>query len=258
MMLGPTGPSIIARLVRIAGCAAFCVEGLALLHYDATAGLDTVGTGGFSAAEEFSGLAVLAAAFATPFIVRARWPRADRAKTWGITGGAALLALVLIPLQTSSIAFLALTLAATSRRSPVRPITLVVGLIGGLASFLALYQLLNLGGFLMLILMTAIVPTVCVMIAGAASAWLLTGTDGAADLRAARVGQGMYAGLAAGAVFGVAFTLVSQGDYFSSPLVICLLVGLQAGRTGAAFMASHLHRHPRPDRSASVGLFVSD
>ena len=256
-LFGPVGPGVMARFVRITGCAAVCGIGLVLLHLDAHAKVNVIGTGGFSPVQEFAGLAALAAAVATPFIVSARWRQAEREKTWGVVACAATTALVLVPLQATSVAYVALIMAATSRRSPVRPIALIAGVIGGLANYLAIYEMPNLGENIGLILLIIVLATVaCAVLAGASAAWLMTGTGSTEDLRAALVRQGMFAGIAAGAVGGLMLTLFAV--FLAFPLVLGPLIGVLGGRFGGALAADHLRKHRRPDRSISVGLFVSD
>jgi hypothetical protein len=260
-VFGPVGPGVLARFMRIAGCGAVCGVGLLIVHLDRSSQGNGLGTGGFSPVQEFAGLAALAAAVVAPYAVRARWPQAEREKTWGVTACAAVTALVLIPLQAIPVAYLMLIMAATSRRSPVRSTTLIAGTIGGLAYFLSLFATPIVdNGFL--ILMIIVVPTLlCTTLGGTGAAWLMTSTGtgstgGAEDLRAARVRQGMYAGIAAGAIGGLALAL--SISFFGISMALGPLVGVVGGRLGGALAADHLPKRRSRDRSVSFGLYISD
>jgi hypothetical protein len=56
-LFGPVGPSVIARFVRVAGCAGLCGLGLIVLRIDAHAKGNIMGNGRFNPVEEFCGLA---------------------------------------------------------------------------------------------------------------------------------------------------------------------------------------------------------
>jgi hypothetical protein len=254
---GPVGPGVLARFVRIAGCGAICYFGWALVHIDVHAKGGPIGNGGgFNPVEEFSGLAALAVVAAAPFVIRARWPQAGREVYWCVMACAAVTALVLIPLQAIAVGLLALILAATSRRSPVRPSTLLAGIIGGLPNCLIIYVLFQLAPgpwpFLLLLFLGSLL---CTMIAGAGAAWLIRDTGQGEDLRSTRVRQGTYAGITAGITGGLVPSLVILIFFFM--IVIGPLAGVLGGRVGAALAADHLPNR-RPGRSISVGLFVSD
>ena len=256
-LFGPVGPSVMARFTRIAGCAAICGMGLIVVHLDAHAKVNGLGLGGFNPAQEFIGLAALVTAASAPFVFRAKRPQTEREKIWALVVCAATTALVLIPLQMIPVTYLALTMAATSRQSPVRPRTLVAGAIGGLAYYLAIYPMFYLPDVGWSVLPLVFVATLlCTLLAGAGAAWLVTGSGDADDLRADRVRQGMYAGIAAGAVGGVALTIFVV--FFGFTLFLGPFIGVLGGRVGGALAADHLRKHPRPDRSISVGLFISD
>lgn len=152
--------------------------------------------------------------------------------------------------------YLALILAATSLRSPVRSTTLVAGVIGGLAYFLSLFATPVLDNGLLILLLIVVATLLSTMLGGAGAAWLMTGPDSAEDLRAARVRQGMYAGIAAGAIGGLVLALSIA--FFGIPMALGPLVGLVGGRVGGALAADHLPKRRGPDRSLSFGLFVSD
>jgi hypothetical protein len=253
---GPVGPGVLARFVRIAGCAAICVLGLLLVHNDAQA-KGGLGNGRFNPVEEFCGLAVLAAAAIAPFVIRARWPQAGREAYWCVEACAAVTALVLIPLQTIAVGTLALVLAATSRRSPVRPTTLVAGIVGGLPNCLIIYGLFKLAPgpwpFLWLLFLGSLF---CTVLAGAGAAWLVRDTGTGEDLRSLRVRQGTYAGITAGIVGGLVPALFIVLFFFM--VLIGPLAGVLGGRIGAALAADHRPKRLGSDRSIAVGLFISD
>jgi hypothetical protein len=245
----------VPRFVRIAGCAAICYLGAMVIHLDAHRA-NIVGTGVFSPLQELTGLAALAVTVAGPLVIRARWPQAGREASWSVSACAAATALVLVPLQLIPVAFIALTLAATSRRSPVRPATLVVGLAGGLVNSLIIYglpALLNRPWAIIWLVLAA--ALVCAVLAGAGAAWLVRDDGTAEELWAVRIRQGMFAGITAGTVGGVVPALFIL--FFAVMMVLGPLAGVLGGRLGGALAAGQLSKR-RPDRSVSVGLFVSD
>jgi hypothetical protein len=253
---GPVAPGVAARFARIAGCATICGLGAILVHLDAH-GQNAIGSGGFNPVQEFTGLAALAATVVAPVIVKARWPQAGPEVPWTVAACGAATAMVLVPLQLIAVAYLALILAATSRRSPVRPATLVVGLAGGLISSLIIYALPDLfdGDGWWLVWLVLLAALICTVLAGAGAAWLVRDTGTADELWSARVRQGMFAGITAGAVGGLVPTLFLL--IFAVVMVLGPLAGVLGGRFGGALAAGRL-RKQRPDRSISVGLFVSD
>lgn len=134
---GPAGSSLTARLVRVAGCAAVCGLGVAVVRMDSHLGLGPHSPGPFSLLREIIALVLLGAALAALAVVRARWPVADPSVLWFIAAIAGLLVFFAVPLQALAIVYVAGLLAATSRRSPVTNASLAVGTITGLTAGLA-------------------------------------------------------------------------------------------------------------------------
>src|SRR5258707_15459417 len=98
-------------------------------------------------------------------------------------------------------------MAGTARWSPVRPATLVAGIIGGLADGLVGRAMQNGPDFPLLVISISLTAALlCAMSAGASAAWLMRETGSEEDLRAARIRQGMFAGITAGAVGGMTST----------------------------------------------------
>jgi hypothetical protein len=256
---GPVGGTITARLARVAGCAAVCGLGLAVVRMDSHLFLGPHGPGPFSLPREIAALVVLGTALAALAVVKARWADADPSVPWAVAGMAAVVIFVVVPLQALAIVYVAGILAATSRRSPVANASLaagaIAGLAAGLATDLALYEtagddsyafLLLLGMATMLFLLAAL--------AGAAAARRLPGTGDPRDLRAARVRQGLLAGAVAGAVSGLLLT-----NFFTLAGVVMMIIGPLAGLGGGALGGAIAADHPRearPDRMMDAGLFV--
>jgi hypothetical protein len=254
---GPAGSSITARLVRVAGCAAVCGLGVAVVRMDSHLGLGPHGPGPFSLPREIAALALLGAALAALTVGKARWP--DDPGLWNfLSGFAGVLMFALVPLQALAIVYVAGILAATSRRSPAANASLAIGTITGLAAGLAVglavyadisdryTDLLVLGVVAMVFLLAAL--------AGVAAARLLSGIEDPQELRAARIMQGLLAGSVAGAVCGLLATNFSVGA------VVMMVIGPLAGAVGGALGGIVAADHPRPSRSArswSAGLFVS-
>ena len=257
---GPVGSSITARLVRLAGCAAVCGLGVAVVRMDSHLGLGPHGPGPFSLPREIAAVVLLGAALAARAVVKARWPDAEASTLWAFTGMAGLIVFALLPLQVLAIVYVAGILAATSRRSPAANASLaagaIAGLAAGLAAALAVYGLatpddryvgpLVLGMFTLTFLLAAL--------AGVAAAWLLSDTGDPQELRAARIRQGLLAGSVAGAACGLLLTNFFVVAVFM--MVIGPLLGAAGGVVGGAVAADH-PRRPRPARSWSAGLFVS-
>lgn len=255
-LFGPVAPGVLPRFVRIAGCTAICTLGAMVVHLDAHAKSNGVGNGRFNPVQEIAGLAALAVAVAAPFVIKARWPQAGREVSWSIVACAIAAAIMVVPLQLMPVAYLALIFAATSRRSPVRSGTLVAGLAGGLLNgLIAASMPALLEGPWTLIALVLSVAAVCTILAGAAAAWLVRDPGTADELWAARVRQGMFAGIMAGAVGGLVPTLFLL--VFAVMMVLGPLTGALGGRFGGALAAGRLSKH-RPDRSVSAGLFVSN
>ena len=199
---GPVGGSMAARLVRLAGCAAVCGLGVAVVRMDSHLGpLVPHGPGPFSLPREIAALVLLGAALAARAVGKARWPDAEASAPWALPAIAGLLIFVVVPLQALAIVYVAGILAVTSRRSPAANASLAAGAIAGLAPGLvvglAVYAnipdsyagLLVLGVLAMMFLLAAL--------AGAAAAWRLSGTEDPQELRAARIRQGLLTGSAA-------------------------------------------------------------
>jgi hypothetical protein len=256
---GPVGSSITARLVRVAGCAAVCGLGVAVVRMDSHLGRGPHGPGPFSLPREIIALVLLGAALAALAVVKTRWPDADAFAPWAIAAAAGLLMFFAVPLQTLAIVYVAAILAATSRRSPVTNASLAAGTITGLATglvtSLAVYEvartsdryvgLLFLGVITMLFLLAGL--------AGVAAAWLLPDAGDPQELRMARGRQGLLAGAVAGAVCGLLLTnLFVVAVVF---MVIGPLVGAGGGAIGGIVAADHPHTS-RPDHSWAAGLFV--
>jgi hypothetical protein len=251
---GPVGSSIAARLVRVAGCAAICGLGIILVRIDSRAGRNGLGSGHLRWPEQIGGLALVGVALAVPAVARARWPRAQAGALWGVAAMAGVVAWLFLPLQVLAVGYVAAILAATSRRSPVRPATLAAGVGAGLPIGLITAPLTGLQLNVLLGLLILTVPTLLGAAgAGAAAAWRLAGTENAAQLRAARVRQGLFAGATAGATSGLLLTNIMVGFVFV--MVIGPLIGLAGGTLGGAFAADH-PRQPRPDGLRAAGLFV--
>jgi hypothetical protein len=256
---GPVGTSITARLVRVAGCAALCGLGIAVVRMDRDIGGGPHGATPFSLPREIAAAVLLGAALATLPVVRTRWPQFDASTLGAFSAVTALVVFAIVPLQALVIIYAAGILAATSRRSPVATASLaagtMTGLAAGLAMALAIYELNTPDDryvdllLLLMITLTFLLAT----LAGAAASWLLSGTGDPKDLREARIRQGLLAGSTAGAVCGVVLTNFVAVAFFM--MVLGPLLGAAGGALGGAVMADH-PRKPRPARSWAAGLFV--
>ncbi len=255
-LFGPVGPSVVARFVRVAGCAALCWLAFIVLRIDAHSKGNIMGSGRFSPVEEFCGLAALAVAGLAPFVIKARWPQAGREVHWCVVACGAVTALALIPLQLIPIAYLALIMAATARRSPVLPMTLTVAAIAGLADGLISTVMRGFPDSAFLFIACSLTAALlCTAGAGAGAAWLMKGTGSDEETRAARIRQGTYAGIAAGTIGGLLCTFTFL--FFVFLIVLGPLIGVLGGRVGAALAADYLPKR-RTGRSISAGLFISD
>jgi hypothetical protein len=256
---GPVGTSITARLVRVAGCAALCGLGAAVVRMDRDVGGGPHGATPFSLSREIAAAVLLGAVLATLPVVRTRWPQFDASTLWAFSAVAALVVFAIVPLQMLVIVYAAGILAATSRRSPVATASLaagtMTGLAAGLAAALAIYELNTQDDrYLGLLLLLMITLTILLAtFAGAAASWLLSGTGDPKDLREARIRQGLLAGSVAGAVCGVVLTNFAAVAFFM--MVLGPLLGAAGGALGGTVMADH-PRKPRPARSWAAGLFV--
>jgi hypothetical protein len=253
---GPVGGSITARLVRVAGCGAICGLGMAVVRMDNHL-LPGANVGPFSLPREIAGLVLLGALLPLPAVVKARWPDIEASTLWSCTGMAGVVVLAILPAQALAIVYVAGILAATSRRSPVPTASLAAGAITGLASGLAIYEMVTVvrGIDQLYIGLIILVAMACLLAvpAGVAAAWLLSGAGDPQELRAARIRQGILAGVVAGAVGGVVLTLFGAVAVFM--MIIGPVAGAAAGAAGGTIAADH-PRRPRPDVSRAAGLFV--
>ncbi|MGH3151325.1 MAG: hypothetical protein ACRDOB_11425, partial [Streptosporangiaceae bacterium] len=95
-------------------------------------------------------------------------------------------------------------------------------------------------------------------LAGAAAAWLLSGTGDPQELREARLRQGLLAGSVARAACGLLLTSFFVVAVFMMVIgpPFGAVGGAAGGALGGAIAADH-PRRPRPARSWSAGLFAS-
>ena len=255
---GPVGGSITARLVRVAGCAAVCGLGVAVVRMDSHLFLGPHGPGPFSLPREIAALVAGGGALTAIGLARARWLGADPSARWAVAGMAGVVIFVVVPLQALAIIYVAAILAATGRRSPVTSASLaagtIAGLATGLATTLAVYETAGDDSYAILLLFGMIIMLFLIAaLAGAAAAWRLPGTGDPQELRAARVRQGLLTGAVTGAVCGLLLTnLFVIAVVF---MVIGPLVGAGGGAVGGAIAADHPPRS-RPDHSWAAGLFV--
>jgi len=256
---GPVGTSITTRLVRVAGCAALCGLGMAVVRMDRDIGGGPHGAAPFSLPREIAAGVVLGTALAALAVIRARRPQTEASALWVLTGMAGVVALVLVPLQALVIVYVAGILAATSRRSPVANASLaagaMTGLAAGLAAALAVYELNTPDDRYVDLILLAILAITFLLatLAGAAASWLRSGSGDPKDLREARIRQGLLAGSVAGAVCGLVITNFVAVAVFM--MVIGPLLGAAGGALGGAVAADH-PRSPRAARSWAAGLFV--
>ena len=257
---GPVGTSITARLVRVAGCAALCGLGTALVRMDRDIGGGPHGAAPLSLPREIAAGVVLGTALAALAVIRAIRPQTEASALSVLTGMAGVVAFVLVPLQALVIVYVAGILAATSRRSPVANAALaagaMTGLAAGLGAALTVYELNTPDDrYVDLILLSVFATTFLFStLAGAAASWLRSGTEDPDALREARIRQGLLAGSVAGAVCGLVITNFVAVAVFM--MVIGPLAGAAGGALGGAVAADH-PRRSRPARSWAAGLFVS-
>jgi hypothetical protein len=256
---GPVGSSITARLVRVAGCAAVCGLGAAIVRMDRYIHGGPHGPAPFSLSREIAAAVILGAGLVALRVVRARWPQVDAYALWISAGMTGVIVLGLLPAQGIAIFYLAAILAATSRRSLVAsgPLAagVMTGLPAGLAQALAIYGLNTPDDryvSLLIVIMTAITFLFAVP-AGVAAAWLRSGNEDPAELREARIRQGLLAGSVSGAAAGLVLTDLVPITVFM--MVLGPLLGAAGGAFGGAVAAYH-PRKPRPARSWAAGLFV--
>jgi hypothetical protein len=256
---GPVGSSITARLVRVAGCAAVCGLGAAIVRMDRYIHGGPHGPAPFSLSREIAAAVILGAGLVALRVVRTRWPQVDAYALWISAGMTGVIVLGLLPAQGIAIFYLAAILAATSRRSLVAsgPLAagVMTGLPAGLAQALAIYGLNTPDDryvSLLIVIMTAITFLFAVP-AGVAAAWLRSGNEDPAELREARIRQGLLAGSVSGAAAGLVLTDLVPITVFM--MVLGPLLGAAGGAFGGAVAAYH-PRKPRPARSWAAGLFV--
>ena len=256
---GPVGNSITARLVRVAGCAAACGLGAAIVRMDSHIHGGPHGPAPFSLSREIIAAVLLGVVLAALRVVWARWPQLDASTLWAFAGMTGIIMLALVQAQGIVIVYVAAILAATSRRSPVANASLAAGAMtgpaAGLAAALAVYELNTPDDrYIDLILLVIMAGTfLCGTLAGAAASWLPPGTGDPVDLREARIRQGLLAGSVSGAVAGLVLTNFVAIAVFM--MVLGPLLGAVGGALGGAVAADH-PRKPRPARSWAAGLFV--
>jgi hypothetical protein len=256
---GPVGNSITARLVRVAGCAAVCGLGAAIVRMDSHVGGGPHGPGPFSLPREIAAAVLLGTTLAALPLVRARWPQLEAGALWTFAGMTGLVVLALLPAQGIAIVYVAGILTATSRRSPVANASLaagaMTGLAAGLATALTVYELNTPDDrYVDVILLVMLVTTILFgALAGAAASWLRSGTEDPAELREARIRQGLLAGSVTGAVCGLVLTDFVAVAVFM--MVLGPLLGACGGAIGGIVAADH-PRKPRAARSWAAGLFV--
>ena len=256
---GPVGGSITARLVRVAGCAALCGLGMAVVRMDRDVGGGPHGATPFSLPREIVAVVLLGAVLAALAVVRTRWPQVDSTTLWVFSGMTGAIMLAVVPLQALAILYAGGILAVTSRRSPVANTSLaagaMTGLAAGLAAALAVYGLNTPDDrYVPLILLSMFAATLLFgTLAGAVASWLRSGTEDPDALREARIRQGLLAGSMAGAVGGVVLTNFFAIAFFM--MVLGPMLGAAGGALGGVVAADH-PRKPRPARSWAAGLFV--
>ena len=256
---GPVGNSIAARLVRVAGCAAVCGLGAAIVRMDRYIHGGPHGPAPFSLSREIAAAVILGAGLVALRVVRARWPQVDAYALWLAVGMTGVIVLVLLPAQGIATTYVAAILAATSRRSLVANGSLAAGAMtgppAGLAQALAIYGLNTPDdryvGLLIVIMMA--ITFLFAVPAGVAAAWLRSGNEDPAELREARIRQGLLAGSVSGAAAGLVLTDFVPIAVFM--MVLGPLLGAAGGALGGAVAAYH-PRKPRPARSWAAGLFV--
>ena len=256
---GPVRASITARLVRLAGCAAVCALGMAVVRMDSHIGVGPHQPGPFSLPREIAALVLVGAALAARAVGKARWPDGDPVALWAGPAIAGVLIFVAVPLQMLAIVYVAGILAVTSWRSPATNVSLgvgtIAGLTAGLAAALTAIELNRPDDRYVdwMFLSTIFLTFGLAALAGGAAAWLLPGTGDPQELREARMRQGLLAGLVAGAACGMLLTNFFVVAAFM--MILGPLLGAGGGALGSAVMANHPHRS-RPPRSWSAGLFI--
>ncbi len=138
----PVGNTVATRLARLAGIAAICGMGVALVQADRSTGtLSGIGYGGVNWLRSAGGLVLLGVLVAVPLAVRARRPNVEASTLWSLTGVAGVLVWVVLPLQVLAIGYIAAILLATSRRFALTSAQLLAGAIAGVVAGLSIYPL---------------------------------------------------------------------------------------------------------------------
>jgi len=253
---GPVANSIVARLVRVAGCAAMCGLGVVVVRMDSHL-QPGASVGPFSVPREIIGLLPIGAALAAVLLwTRSRSRTADTGTLWAFAAIGGVIMLAILPLQTLSVGYVAAILYATSRRSSVTTVSLFAGTCTGLASGFAIWAVVTAWGGNNgqgLVLIVAAMAGLLAVPAGLMAAWAVPDAGEAEDLRVARLRQGSLAGAVAGAVCGLVLT------YFSVVAVFMMLVGPVAGALSGAAAGALAAQYPiglRNDGSWAAGLFV--
>jgi hypothetical protein len=261
-LFGPVGGSVAARLVRVAACAAICCMGLALVRGDRHAGINgVIGSGSVNWLREAAGLAALSTGAAVLLIiVMARRPKTQHPRLWGVVLGTAALALALVPFQAIVVGYAALIFAATSRRSPLAPATLAIGVIAGLPPAVIYFAVTFASGNLYSgMLAVGLVVLLVAGAAGAVAATRVTGIDNPDELRSARVTQGVLAGATAGAMAGLLPTAVFL--IMGGMMILGPPIGIAGAAIGAAFAADRRNRRealPGASGNGSEASLVGD
>jgi hypothetical protein len=256
---GPVGSTRTARLARVAGCAALCGLGVALVRMDGPLVAAPHGPAPFSLPREIVASVVVGAGLAALAVIKIRWPDADPAALGCVAAITGAVLFGIVPLQALTVTYAAGILAATSRRSAVANASLgagaLVGLAAGLITVLAVLGLTTVDdrylGWLFLIIITTLL--VLGTLAGAAAAWRLPGTGDPETLRAAQARQGLLAGGVTGAVCGMMLT----GLFMTAVFVMIIGPGLGAlGGIFGGYLAADHPLKPRLARNWAAGLFA--
>jgi hypothetical protein len=253
---GPVANTIVARLVRLAGCAAMCGLGVVVVRMDSHL-QHGANVGPFSVPREIIGLLPIGVALAAALPwTRSRLRTVDTGTLWAFAAIGGVITLAILPLQTLSIGYVAAILYATSRRSSVTTVSLFAGTCTGLASGFAIWAVVTAWGGndgQGLVLIVAVMAGLLAVPAGLMAAWAVPDAGDPEDRRVARLRQGSLAGAVAGAVCGLVLT------YFSVVAVFMMLVGPIAGALAGAAAGTLAAQHPirpRIDGSWAAGLFV--
>ena len=249
---GPVGDTVTARLLRLAGCAAICRLGIEVVQFGGPYGVGV--TPAFSWPREIAGLVLLGGVLSAPTVLRARWPRAEGTTLWTFTVIMATVAFAVLPVQLLTVGYIGALLAATAKRSPVRPADIVAGAATGLVAGAVAFGIERMphsdgiGALLLLVVIPAI--TALAATAGLVAAWRCAGSASAAELRSAQIRHGLFAGVLAGAVAGLLPALDFGVLSRLSPLgvTVALVTGPLAGLAGGLAGAAHAADHPRRER----------